>query len=1142
MRKNPLSKMLAVTSPHMGSRVQAQDKAHVPEMDTPVGMPVLNQGFPVPAVVPIINAPDPSNGEPANGPQCSGNASVGRRHQTVDYVAPILKPPRSTASNHSVVPTEPLAKIFISRQFMGDTEFLCSFDDDTDFQMCRWVMSASLRQVANYGPHLQMFNERYNDYEYWTCGNFRNSPMSKLEVVAQRDGEFLFRVNVGDMNVFVWDGLNGSSWDELIHEFMEVRRPSRNEKLSDGAEFLRRSHSGFIFEGDRADVGAFVQDCEKNVVIVCDESQFENWCRILETKVCVVGYRGDAFSRGIARQFQIVGRNEVVLMTYPALKDDIVFLEEFGFGAVIFDGAEKVRRSDGSWGNAFRRMKGSIKGCLGSRITKDGLEVLKQIIGDKCETFFSFAGSPMKYFAVRPTTDQAASIKAATSDWRRLKCCQHPLTVQIPDGRPRHQLLSLLSSKFQFLLDFIRKHRNQRTISVVFRDKKLRSYFAELLDLEKIPYGDDACAELGLRLLLSYPGSHPDLVFSVDGDIPDSVRLVELGTIEHRIIIEENKSLAQPRVLTIVDDSMHDIGTLEDYAPAPGLEQCDEYMTQDEVRRIKKQAISGDFHGKLVIAFIIAMFRHIQPSLVLKYPLLIYQLALHVSNFDISIILCDRKEDWAAPVSSLFTEADGFRRFKSVFNNSENTLNKIEQVLIARAFGQRMLLDKLPPNYYYTSVMDGEIVATLNSGAIPVNCHDRVGEIIFAMKSELLTRGFTDRFCPQFWTKPEILQVLTVIGELGSQITGFTSTNFHAKTGLMSKTPESMQLFATDLIMRLTKRKQPTETVIVKSCAPPSVLRHGIPITISLTYDEYRPILQNLETNVLIGHAVDCMLSRNAPERCVGKGNWNYQMCSLLFQKIRVEYGLSYRNELLLLPECPFRIEHSKPVIDFLTKKFPVRMEITEEQLPNYFTNSVTFQNFVRSIINPSSSTITTSGKDPSKDQKNGRGYTLSPALLQRAAELHQQMNAEKKSRIAKMKASQLSPTIETRRLPQVAIDIQKAELDPKPKPAKPQYYLPNPEIVKRAAELEYHTKVQQQEARSTPKNLTPLKKRPTPSQDALHSESNHAPLAPNKWPATNTPHEDIRTPTQRYPTPQIEPDYGMPAELPLPPKKKPLR
>ena len=330
---------------------------------------------------------------------------------------------------------------------------------------------------------------------------------------------------------------------------------------------------------------------------------------------------------------------------------------------------------------------------------------------------------------------------------------------------------------------------------------------------------------------------------------------------------------------------------------------------------------------------------------------------------------------------------------------------------------------------------------------------------------------------------------------------------------------------------------------MVKSCAPPDVLRLGIPITIPLTYDEYRPILQNLETNVLIGHAVDCMLARNAPETCVGNGNCNYQMCSLLFQKIRVEYGLSYRNELLLLPDCPFRIEHSKPVIDFLTNKFPVRMGITEDQLPNYFTNNVTFQNFIRSIINPSSSTITTSSKEPSKDQKNGRGYTLSPALLQRAAELQQQRNAEKKSRIAEMKTSQPSSAMETHKLPQVAIDIQKVELDPKPKPAKPQYYLPNPEIVKRAAELEYHTKVRQQEARNTPKNLTPLKKRPTPSHDVLPSEPHHTPLAPYTLTAMrmNPPHEEA-TPTQTYPTPQIEPDYGMPADLPLPPKKKPLR
>lgn len=1037
----------------MDTHIPAQDEALVsggdaaPENSTPV------QPRRFMSVMPIINPPSATRSGCPASPVSDSNI------QDTENNSPTFKSNTSRSA-------KPLTRIMMSRQLPFGIDFLCSFDDDTNFQMCQWVSANNLRSIPNYAQHLQYFNEKNTDVPIWTNGNFRNSPLSAVEVIAQNDSEFLFRVNTGDMNVFVWDHTNGTASDALIHDFLK-ELTTVPHKLSEGTAFLTKSTDNFIFEGDKTEVASFIQLSGKNTVIVCEESEFENWCILLEQRVKIVGYRGDDFSRGIARQFQMKGQKEVVLMTYSSMKSDIRYLEEYHFDIVIFDSAEKIRSPNCSLADALRRLNADIKGAVGVKIQKCGLSALKEILGDKCQVYLHPVQESLKCLMLPPTTEQIHWIKACTSDWSRIKCCQHPLTVHLPDGRPRQHLLSTLSAKFVFLLDFVRQYRNQRMISIVFHSKSLRKYFGELLDTMKIPYGDENSCEIAIQLCLGRPGRNKDVIFSVDGETIGAIRLIVEGSIEHRILIEENSALAKPKVLITLDASLSEVDSTKPYLPFPGLEGCDNFLTLNDILNLRKEAMAGNFSANLVSSYVIALFRRTPPHLVFQYPLLIYELSQVVQNFDLTLILCEKRPDWLTPITAMNPEVESFRRFKNLFKHSTRTLEKIEQLMIGREFGKHKSPLKLPPNYYYTEEQDTEIIESLTTGRIPVNCAKRIHEVITIMKSELLGSGFVKRYCPPFWTKPEVMQLLTAMGEFGSQITNFTLTNMHAKTCLMSKTAENLQEFGVDLLAQFSRRKQALETVVVQSHAPPKLLKCGIPSTISITYDEYRPIFQNIETHTLIGTAVDCMLAKTISNAC--SCNLDYQMCSRLFHKIRVEFGMSFRNELLLSPDSPFHVERSHGARDFLTGKFPVRVGISSNELPECFTNDSTFQQFVRSIVDPSSST-------PTKESpKSNRGYTVSPALLRRVAELQQQTDAEKKTRAAH--TARISHTQEKRKT------TNNSTSNP-----ENTYFVPNPELVKRAAELDAHSRTRHQEM----KDLTPIKKRPRPViQPVFVSETN---------------------------------------------------
>jgi hypothetical protein len=898
----------------------------------------------------------------------------------VNPLFPVLPPPPPARPTAEPLPL-PLFRIFLSRQSCASPEFLCSLDDGSHFQMCKWVGSDALLQLPNHAALFQEFNERDIRAASLFCdyGRAFNSPRRPVEVICQRNSEFLFRVSVSErLAVFVWDSLNDGPWDGLIQDFMTPRTVKVFAEMSPGTDFLLAAASesaNFLFESPRRDVVDFVARFHGTVLLAICESDFDWWCSEIEGMgIRVVGYRHDEFARGVIRQFQLSGLFKVVLVPYAILSQDFRFLACFRFDLLLLDNAGRIRNPASRKLNAAMRMQSKSRGVCAETFTPESLDVLGRFLGPDHLGFRSEPVFPMKYLFLPILEHQRPFVEAAQSEWESLKCCQHPRLVQPCETSLGYlDSLTLLSSKFSFLFAFVKENYHTYSISIVFRSKSLKKLFMELCDGKKITYG----AESFLTLCQVKKIIESEFTFGVDCDVPRGIRLVTADSLEQRIVLEEKQICAIDSNFEIVADfDAHSCG------------YTGECLTKNDLREFTHDLETTEGWSDNALMFMVAMLRSLDPPSVFDFPLILFQLGLQIPAFDHSFVLCARGQSWLKPVRPAFPTIEKFKRFRSVFRRSHRILTHMETQLIVRGFGGRPNLVQLPPSHRYSRQEDSRIFEAIIAGQRLPNCDDRVEAIVSPMKSELIMRDFPARLSFQFWTRQEILQLLRALAAYGAQITNLSMRSLHAKTGILTKTGLRVQLWASELTKLLTDQKETLEPISLHVGTPDELVKFGIPETIVLPRDDYRDCLQKMTTNTLLRNAISAILARNTPTAAIeGHSQITYGMCSWLFDKL-VEFGVSSRTEFVLCEDGPIRAVLSYDAVNFLTGMHVIPTGVDQE-FTGIVAGEATFQRLLRIVAT-----------EPT--DKQGKPHSLSLELLERAATLQKQKEAERKVRVPK--------------------------------------------------------------------------------------------------------------------------------------------
>ena len=363
------------------------------------------------------------------------------------------------------------------------------------------------------------------------------------------------------------------------------------------------------------------------------------------------------------------------------------------------------------------------------------------------------------------------------------------------------------------------------------------------------------------------------------------------------------------------------------------------YGEWETITRNLPEEHSSEQIRRFCVCLTVFAFRAMQPTNITYLPVLASKVIVEEPDFNFEMLLCSNKHAWSQvfPEDHDYAlEVDSCKRLRDELKeHSFAFLSIIEMKLIAKrwcCFNQKDTFDinsLMPPvtdndEELYRAIMNDD----------PFDPFDlRVQAIINKMRSDIITARLDDDFGMKFqwWTAIEYNNVMSVLKNYPYESNDFTL--FHAKTTILSKTTEEIELF-TCRLMKLLNQRIKGSIVIPKDMhmmkLAPKVLQNakGFTSWANILVRECEDIVFRFALIEAIQHKLTTLNDTAQTE------NWS-DFYTKQFLNALLQYGIDSMTDLLIDRRFGFKKFVSESDLEFI-KGNKKRRNAASSQLPEF--------------------------------------------------------------------------------------------------------------------------------------------------------------------------------------------------------------